>query len=195
MEKKKLVLMRHGETLFNRKGRNQWWVDSPLTDLGIAQAKYARVWIDSCNFDFDHAYSSTSERASDTLELVTDMPYTRLKGLKEWNFGERDGEPSCVNPPVDQYSAYFKSHGGESREEVMERISDTLSQIMDLTDHHTVLVVSHGGAIRNFEHKWHRADRDLIKTRLHNCAVLVFDYDPQEKSFALCDLFNPDYRG
>ena len=32
-------IIRHGETVFNRKGRIQGWCDSPLTDLGVSQAK------------------------------------------------------------------------------------------------------------------------------------------------------------
>ena len=85
--KKTLYLMRHVETLFNVRKKIQGWCDAPLTELGIKQAKVAGKYFKDHNITFDHAYSSTSERACDTLELVTDMPYTRLKGLKEWNFG------------------------------------------------------------------------------------------------------------
>ena len=85
--KKTLYLMRHGQTLFNVRRKVQGVCDSPLTQLGIDQAKVARRYFDDNKIEFDHAYSSTSERASDTLELVTEMQYKRLKGLKEWNFG------------------------------------------------------------------------------------------------------------
>lgn len=37
--KKTLYLMRHGQTLFNKRRKNQGWYDSPLTELGIRQAK------------------------------------------------------------------------------------------------------------------------------------------------------------
>ena len=40
--KKTLYMMRHGQTLFNELKRMQGWSDSPLTDLGIRQAKGAR---------------------------------------------------------------------------------------------------------------------------------------------------------
>ena len=45
-------------------------------------------WFKDHDITFDHAYSSTSERCCDTLELVTDMPYVRTKGLKENYYGE-----------------------------------------------------------------------------------------------------------
>lgn len=85
--KKTLYLIRHGQTLFNQRKKIQGFCDAPLTELGIKQAKIAASYFKENNITFDQAYSSTSERASDTLELITDKSYQRLKGLKEWNFG------------------------------------------------------------------------------------------------------------
>lgn len=79
----------------------------PLTPLGIQQAKTVKPFLDDLPFQFDHAYSSSSERACDTLEIVTNLPYIRLKGLKEWNFGILEGEPEYLHPPFDQYDEYF----------------------------------------------------------------------------------------
>jgi probable phosphoglycerate mutase len=66
--------MRHGQTLFNLRRKVQGWCDSPLTELGINQAKIAGQYFKDNNIIFEHAYSSTSERACDTLEQVTDIP-------------------------------------------------------------------------------------------------------------------------
>lgn len=71
-----------------------------MTELGIKQAKIAGKYFKDNNIVFDHAYSSTSERACDTLELVCDLPYHRVKGLKEWNFGIYEGESEDLNPPL-----------------------------------------------------------------------------------------------
>ncbi|MCQ5201028.1 histidine phosphatase family protein, partial [Faecalibacillus faecis] len=90
--KKILYLMRHGQTLFNLQHKIQGWCDAPLTPLGIKQAQMAKEYFVNNQITLDHAYASTSERASDTLEIFTDMPYTRLKGLKEWNFGAFEGK-------------------------------------------------------------------------------------------------------
>ena len=74
---KKIYLMRHGETLFNTMDVNQGQCDSPLTENGIRQAKAAKAWFDAHNVHFDAVYSSTSERACDTAEIVSGgMPYT-----------------------------------------------------------------------------------------------------------------------
>lgn len=194
-KKKKLVLLRHGETLFNQRKRVQGWVDSPLTDLGIKQVLHTGEWLQKQNISFDHAYSSTSERACDTLELVSNLPYKRLKELKEWNFGILEGEPEYLNPPVEQYSDFFSSHGGESRDQLVERMNTALLKIMNQEDHQNVLVVSHGAAIRNFERYWCKDDTHLIKGRLYNAAALLFEFDPDTKRFTFTDIYNPNFQG
>ncbi len=100
MTVKTLYLMRHGEIRFNQLHRIQGASDSPLTAAGIKQAQQARAFIQGVTFD--HAYSSTQERASDTLEIVTagQMPYQRLKGLKEYDFGVFEGQSEQLNPKI-----------------------------------------------------------------------------------------------
>ena len=97
---KTLYLMRHGQTLFNKRHLIQGWCDSPLTDLGIYQAQIAGNYFKENGIHFDQAYSSTSERACDTLEIATNgqVSYQRIKGLKEWNFGVFEGESEDLNP-------------------------------------------------------------------------------------------------
>lgn len=81
---KTVYLMRHGETFFNQQKKIQGWCDSPLTDKGKNQAIIAGQYFTENNISIESAYSSTSERACDTLELVTNKDYKRIKGLKEW---------------------------------------------------------------------------------------------------------------
>lgn len=112
--KKTLYLIRHGQTLFNQRKKIQGFCDAPLTELGIKQAKIAGSYFKENNITFDQAYSSTSERASDTLELITDKSYQRLKGLKEWNFGTFEGESEDLNPPL-PYGDFFCCVWGRAR--------------------------------------------------------------------------------
>lgn len=74
---KALYLMKHGKALFNVLHKIQGWYDLSLTEKGIEQAKKAGQWFQDNQIIFDHAYSSTSERYCDTMELVTDIPYQR----------------------------------------------------------------------------------------------------------------------
>ncbi len=113
---KTFYIMRHGQTLFNSLSKIQGFCDSPLTAYGIEQAKVAKEYFNKENISFGSAYSSTLERAEDTLELITDMDYTRLKGLKEWNFGSIEGESESLNPPL-PYKDFFVQYGGEEEKE------------------------------------------------------------------------------
>ena len=88
----RVYMIRHGQTLFNVLRRKQGWCDSPLTEVGIGQARAAGAYLRERGITFDHVYSSTSERCCDTTELVVPgQPYERVKGLKEWYFGKFEG--------------------------------------------------------------------------------------------------------
>lgn len=119
---KTVYLMRHGQTLFNELKKIQGWCDSPLTDLGKQQASQAKGYFKEAGIQFGQAFSSPQERACETLEIICDLPYQRIKGLKEWNFGRFEGEPEFLNPPL-PYGDFFVAYGGESQEQLMARIN------------------------------------------------------------------------
>ena len=187
--KKTLYLMRHGQTLFKLQHKIQGWCDAPLTQLGIKQAKIASEYFKDNQITFDHAYSSTSERACDTLEIVTDgkMPYTRVKGLKEWNFGAFEGKDECLNPKL-PYGDFFKQFGGDSEMELRERMVKTLTDIMTQDDHKVVLAVSHGAACAQFYRAFEQYAKVLKKERFYNCCILKFEYE--NGIFTLVELYN-----
>lgn len=185
-----LYLMRHGQTLFNVRRKVQGVCDSPLTELGIRQAKIAGQYFKDHHIMFDHAYSSTSERACDTLELAADMEYKRLKGLKEWNFGVFEGESEDLNPAL-PYGDFFVPFGGEGEMEMRQRMADTLMEIMNQDGHETVLAVSHGGACRQFMRYWAHTSAVEQKGRIGNCCILKFMYDGSQ--FQLLEIINHNF--
>lgn len=172
---KHLYLMRHGETLFNQRHKIQGWCDSPLTENGIQQAKEAKKLLEGISFD--HYYCSTSERCSDTLEIITNHPYQRLKGLKERYFGSYEGESEDLNPPITKYDEYFPLFGGETQQEVKDRMVSTLTQIMNHSENQTVLAISHAGACRCFLSHIGNPEKLLNGERLSNCSILHFTYN------------------
>lgn len=185
----KLYLMRHGQTLFNQMKKIQGWCDSPLTELGIEQAKKAGEFVRSQGIEFDHAYSSSSERAWDTLETAfPGLDYRLDKGLKEWNFGKFEGGDEQLNPPL-PYGDFFKTYGGEGELEVRARLMATITEIMQRPEHESVLCVSHGGAIagvlRGLNYDWRKDGK-----RLGNCAIAELDFDG--KNFTVTNLYNPN---
>lgn len=184
----KLYFMRHGQTLFNLLRRKQGWCDSPLTELGVEQAKTVGATLRRRGLSFDHAYSSTSERACDTLELAfPDQPYERVKGLKEWNFGRFEGASEDLNPKL-PYGDFFKQYGGEDEVELRERLMKTITEIMRRPGHESVLCVSHGAATAQVMRAVGVEPLDL-KNSIGNCAMLELDFDGE--NFTYVDLFNP----
>ena len=97
---KTLYLMRHGQTMFNVRRKIQGWCDSPLTEKGCDQALHARRYFEDAGITFDHVYCSSAGRACETAELVSDVPYTPTKGLREWGFGLFEGESRLLMPPT-----------------------------------------------------------------------------------------------
>ena len=188
--KKILYLMRHGQTLFNARRKIQGNVDSPLTELGIKQAKRAKQYFIENNINITHAYSSTQERACDTLEIITDMPYTRIKGIKEMGFGIFEGESEDLNPPL-PYGDFFVNYGGEGELQMRQRIADTLLEIMQKEDHKVVLAVSHGGACRGFMRYWQETSQVDQKGGLKNCCILKFEFEDNE--FRLLEIINHNF--
>lgn len=96
---KEFYLMRHGQTRFNVQHRLQGVCDAPLTEVGIEQAKKAGQYLAKQEPIFDHVFTSTSERASDTLEITKGLTdYERLKGLRGQDFGAFEGQSEYLTP-------------------------------------------------------------------------------------------------
>lgn len=184
---KTFYLMRHGETLFNVRRKIQGWCDSPLTENGIRQAQETAKFFDEV--ELDHLYSSSAERACDTAEIVTRnrMPYTRLKGLKEMNFGVFESESEDLHPEYSTRDSHYVQFGGESRRQVRERVVEACTNIMEQDDHHCVLAVSHSGACKQFLSHWHDPE-EMLKNGVPNCCV--FQYQYENRVFKLVDIFH-----
>ena len=183
--------MRHGQTLFNEQHKIQGWCDAPLTELGKKQAEVARQYYVDHKITFDHAYCSTSERACDTLEIVTNhqMPYERMKGLKEWNFGQFEGKDECLNPQL-PYGDFFKEHGGEGEMEFRERFADAVDTVMK-EENQTVLIVAHGAACGQFAKRWQEYAKVQFKPGIGNCAIFKYEYE--DGIYTLVELVKHDF--
>lgn len=68
------------------------------------------------------------------MELATDhqLPYKRLKGLKEEYFGSFEAEDERLNPPV-PCGNFFVKYGGESTDQIRKRMLDTMRRLVEKT--------------------------------------------------------------
>jgi 2,3-bisphosphoglycerate-dependent phosphoglycerate mutase len=66
----KLVIIRHGESIWNKENIFTGWIDIGLSELGIEQARNAGKLLKEKGFNFDIGYTSELKRAIDTLNLI-----------------------------------------------------------------------------------------------------------------------------
>src|SRR5690348_2260528 len=86
----KLVLIRHGESTWNKENRFTGWTDVPLSETGIAEAKSGGQILKAEGYTFDIAYTSVLKRAIKTLWLVLEeMDLMWLPVEHSWRLNER----------------------------------------------------------------------------------------------------------
>ena len=93
--KKRLLLIRHGQSQANKEGRVQGWLDSPLSELGHLHAQLVSRRI-AAEFDVAHIFCSPLLRAKETalyLSQAKNLPLTIIDALKEQNLGPLSGLP------------------------------------------------------------------------------------------------------
>lgn len=191
---KHLYLMRHGETLFNRRNLIQGVVNSPLMAEGVAQALHTRsAYFEKQNIQFDTVVCSPEGRAVQTCSLVTDQPAVYLKGLHEMCFGRLEAAPCYFGCPKDEFDTYYGTIGGETTAQVQKRMNDTLLPVMNQSSSSSVLAVAHGCANEAFARYWKDQDQTVLDPILYNCSVLHYTFDEDAQIFHLVEVFNEEY--
>ena len=87
---KKIVLLRHGESVWNQENRFTGWTDVPLSAAGIEEAKAAGRLLAAEGYTFDLAFTSLLKRAIGTLHLtLAEMDRLWIPEIKDWRLNER----------------------------------------------------------------------------------------------------------
>ena len=85
-----LVLLRHGESIWNKENRFTGWTDVDLTETGVAEAREAARLLREEGLDFDLAFTSVLKRAIRTLWIVLDeLDRMWLPVVNDWRLNER----------------------------------------------------------------------------------------------------------
>jgi len=151
-----LLLVRHGETDWNAQHRYQGQSDLPLNQLGIEQARRLARRLQPQKIDL--VFSSDLQRALQTAEILTSSREIKLQTdprLREMNFGMLEGHtfdealerwPEMIASWLDDYNQ--PPEGGERIDKFIQRVSEFFAEIRQNCDEKTVLVVAHGGPLR-----------------------------------------------
>ncbi|MGK2957355.1 MAG: histidine phosphatase family protein [Acidimicrobiales bacterium] len=154
MTSTRILLVRHGQSEWNASGRWQGWADPPLTSLGRRQANAAAEMVGSV----DAVVASDLIRATETAAIISEVigvgPVLVEERLRERDVGEWTG---LTHDEIEETWPGLLSirplqpPGGESRDQVMDRVLKGLDTISTAYPGGEVLVIAHGGVIRNLE--------------------------------------------
>ena len=85
-----LILVRHGQSLWNKERRFTGWADIDLTEKGKLEAKLAGKLVKELNIEFDAYFTSVQKRAINTLKIILDiLKKSNVEISKAWELNER----------------------------------------------------------------------------------------------------------
>ncbi|MBQ8508557.1 MAG: histidine phosphatase family protein [Clostridia bacterium] len=183
------ILIRHGFSQFNKERRFTGQCDVPLDEVGVQQAKQTAAYV-AKNFKIDAIYSSDLSRAYQTAKPLADalgLEIQTSRALRERDVGYWQGLTfDEVRERYPEGFAFYSANIGESRcgdgenfAEVRRRISAELDRIAAENDGRTVVIASHGGAIRALLCEWQHIPLEEMADmpNVPNASVTVAEYD------------------
>lgn len=183
MTRRRIFVARHGETDWNRAGRFQGRTDVALNATGRAQA--ADLAERARGLGIAAVAASDLSRARDTAAIVgaaLGVPLVHVHAdLRERGYGVFEGKTreECEAGWPDAWQAWatgghYQPPDAEPREELVERLLRGFERVRRLDpEHHPILVVSHGGAIRTFV----EAITGARPSPVPNAAVFEIEHD------------------
>lgn len=193
-----ILLIRHGETLWNQQGRMQGQHDSPLTPLGLQQARQLAARLKGV--PFTTLYSSDLGRAHQTARCIGDATGHDIvadMSLRERGFGIFEGltNTEIKNRYPEDYECFarrepdFAMEGGESASGFRDRCVAGLEQIAQRHVGETIAVVSHGLVLDALYRTACRMALDVPRGfPLLNCSLNTFRYAKGWTAVAVCDV-------
>ena len=164
MTKSNLVLVRHGQSEWNKKNLFTGWKDPELTELGIEEAIQAGNQLQQSNIKFDVMFTSDLFRAQETGRLIleqmnqTDIATIKDQSLNERNYGELAGlnkDDARKKWGEEQVHIWRRSFdvpppGGESLKNTAERVLPYFeSKILpEVIKGKNILIAAHGNSLR-----------------------------------------------
>ena len=181
----KLILVRHGETNKNIGNSLHGPQDSEsLNANGINQIQTTAERLST--FSPDKMYSSKEKRALESSKIISkelQIPFEEINDLQERNWGIFTGKPwdevsKVLNPMSLEERYSYVPDGGESWKTFESRLIKVLNTITSTNPNKTILVVTHGGAIRALMPFLLGVPKEeSFKYDPSNASLTIFDFD------------------
>ena len=195
----KLVLLRHGESVWNQENRFTGWTDVDLSPKGVAEAQEAGKILKSKGFTFDLAFTSVLIRAERTLEIVLDeMDLKGIEVFKSWRLNERHyGTLQGLNKAQvakqygeEQVAIWRRSYStpppnGESLKDTVERFLPYWTGSIEpfLRKQKRIIIVAHGNTLRALvKYLDGVSEEDIVKLEIPTGVPLVYEFDEAFKA-------------
>jgi 2,3-bisphosphoglycerate-dependent phosphoglycerate mutase len=186
-----LVLVRHGESEWNKLNLFTGWRDVDLSETGIEEAKRAGELLKAEGLHFDIAFTSALKRAQRTLDLIlAELGQTGLQTIKDQALNERDyGDLSGLNKDdarkrwgEEQVHIWRRSYdvpppGGESLKDTAARVLPYYEARIwpEVKAGKNVIVAAHGNSLRALVMKLDNLSREqVLKLNLATGAPIIY---------------------
>ncbi len=193
----KLVVIRHGQSEWNRENRFTGWVDVDLSEKGVEEARHAGELLKGESFDI--LFTSVLQRAIRTAELalesagIEDLPTIRDEALNERHYGDLQGlnkEETRQKHGAEQVHTWRRSFNarppgeeGESLKMTIDRVLPFYHRVIEpmLLDGKNVLIVAHGNSLRALSyHLDGHTEESIVKLEIPTGVPIVYDLTVEE---------------
>jgi 2,3-bisphosphoglycerate-dependent phosphoglycerate mutase len=186
-----LVLVRHGESEWNRANRFTGWKDVGLTEEGMAEAHRAGAILKETGQRFDCAFTSTLKRAHNTLDIILDeidqgkLPTVKAAALNERDYGELVGinkDEARKRWGAEQVHLWQRSYdiappGGESLKDTAARVVPFFEKwiVPELQKGKSVILVAHGNSLRSLIMELDQLEPDeVMQVEIRTASPLIY---------------------
>ncbi len=198
-----LVLIRHGESEWNKENRFTGWIDIPLSQKGEEEARSAGEKIRG--FKFDMAFTSVLSRAIKTFEIAAQVAgFNHLlaekdEALNERMYGDLQGlnKDECRQKfGVEQVHIWRRSYdvpppNGESLKDTAARVMPYYYKRIEpmLKEGKNILVVAHGNSLRALvKHLDELSDEAIVKVEIPTGVPILYELDGNLKKISKKEL-------
>jgi len=195
MSNGKLVLVRHGLSVYNDQNRFTGWKDVELNQQGVDEARQAVVILK--DYKFDMAFTSNLIRAQDTLSIIlegigqSDIPIKKDTALNERDYGNLIGQNKAEAAEefgAEQVHIWRRSYdvpppGGESLKNTAERVIPYLENVImsHIMEGKHIIVSAHGNSIRAIVMSLQNyTPEQILKTEVGWCEPWVFNFNGEK---------------
>lgn len=188
----KLVIVRHGQSVWNKENKFTGWVDVDLAEKGVEEANRAGELLK--DYKFDAAFTSVLKRANRTLDIIldkieqTDIPITYDEALNERMYGDLQGknkDEMREEYGEEQVHIWRRSYdvpppGGESLKDTAERVLPYFEKeiVPMIKAGKNIIISAHGNSLRALIMKLENlTPEEILKTEVPTGVPKVYELD------------------